>query len=113
MVAPCPEIMAPNIQAFAKDTPIAFKIYTLHFQNPQPAHTTADIAIEGIGDDVPDLTTGVTTRSLMGVEGKQARNDATRPATQVSLRRVGSGQGGHEAGVSGVDEGVENSSLPL
>ena len=100
-------------RALSKCPPIDFKINALHFQNPQPAHATADIAIEGIGDDVQDLTTGVTTRSLRGVEGKQARNDTTRSATQVSLRRVESCLGGHEECVLGVDEGVENASLPL
>ena len=56
-------------------------------------------------DDVPDLTMGVTTRSLRGVEGEQPRNDTTRPATQVSLRRVESCLGGHEAGVWGSTRG--------
>ena len=37
----------------------------------------------------------------------------TWPATQVSLRRVESCVGGNEAGVLGVDEGVENAPLPI
>ena len=37
----------------------------------------------------------------------------TWPATQVCLGTVKAGLGGHEAGVWGVDEGVENTSLPL
>ena len=40
-------------------------------------------------------------------------NDTTWPATQVDPRRVESGLGGHEAGVFGVEKGVENASLPL
>ena len=40
-------------------------------------------------------------------------NDTTRPATQVGLRTVEAGLGGHDDGVLGVDEGVENASLPL
>ena len=38
--------------------------------------------------------------------------DTTFPATQVSPRPVKSGLGGHEAGVSGVDEGITNPSFP-
>ena len=37
----------------------------------------------------------------------------TWPATQVSPRPVEAGLGGHEEGVFGVDDGVENASLPL
>ena len=37
----------------------------------------------------------------------------TWSATQICPRRVESGLGGHEEGVSGVDEGVDNASLPL
>ena len=37
----------------------------------------------------------------------------TWPATQVGLRPVKAGLGGHDAGVWGVDEGVENTSLPI
>ena len=40
-------------------------------------------------------------------------NDTTRPATQVGLRTVEAGLGGHDAGASGVEEGVESASLPL
>ena len=42
-----------------------------------------------------------------------AERGATRPATQVGLRPVKLGLGGHDAGVWGVDEGVEHPSLPL
>ena len=38
---------------------------------------------------------------------------ATWSATQVCLRRVKAGLGGHDDGVSGDDEGVENASTPL
>ena len=37
----------------------------------------------------------------------------TWPATQVSPRPVEAGLGGHEEGVFGVDDGVENASLLL
>ena len=37
----------------------------------------------------------------------------TWSATKVWLRPVKAGLGGHEAGVFGVDEGVENTSIPL
>ena len=37
----------------------------------------------------------------------------TWPATQVGLRPVKAGLGGHEEGVGGVDDGVENSSPQL
>ena len=37
----------------------------------------------------------------------------TWPATQVSPRPVESCLGGHEEGVFGVDDGVDNASLPL
>ena len=61
-------------------------------------------------DDVPDLTTGVTTWGLRGVEGERAGNDTTRSATQVCRRHLESCLGGHEEGVLGVDEGVKNAS---
>ena len=38
---------------------------------------------------------------------------ATWSATQVGLRPVKSGLGGHDAGVSGGDEGVEDTSIPI
>ena len=41
------------------------------------------------------------------------KNDTTWSATQVGPRTVKAGLGGHEAGVFGVDEGVENTSIPL
>ena len=37
----------------------------------------------------------------------------TWPATQVGLRPVKAGLGGHEASVIGVDDRVENASLPM
>ena len=45
-----------------------------------------------------------------GVEGVQTGYDTTRPVTQVGLRPVKSGLGGHDDGASGVDEGVEEAS---
>ena len=40
-------------------------------------------------------------------------SDTTCPATQLGPRPVESGLGGHEVGVFGVDDGVEEASLPL
>ena len=62
------------------------------------------MAYECIRDDVPDLTTGVATLSSRGDEGENTGND-TAWLTQVGPRGDESGLGGHEAGVSGVDEG--------
>ena len=42
-----------------------------------------------------------------------AEKVTTRPATQVGLRTVKSGLGGHDAGVCGVGEWVENASFPM
>ena len=83
------------------------------FRNREPTHTTCRSPHDGIGDDVKDITTGVTTLCLAVLSGVRAGNDTTRPATQVVLRPVESGLGGHEDGVSGDDEGVENASIPL
>ena len=41
------------------------------------------------------------------------KNDTTWSAKQVCPRPVKAGLGGHDAGVLGVDEGVEKASLPL
>ena len=38
--------------------------------------------------------------------------DMTWPAAQVGQRSVKAGLGGHDDGVSGVDDGVENTSIP-
>ena len=43
-------------------------------------------------------------------KGKKCR---TWPETQVSLGTVKAGLGGHEAGVFGVDEGVEKAPIPF
>ena len=40
-------------------------------------------------------------------------SDTTCPATQLGPRPVESGLGGHDDGVWGVDDGVENSSFQL
>ena len=47
------------------------------------------------------------------IECFQMKIDTTWPATQVGPRPVKSGQRGHDAGVSGVDDGVKNSSILL
>ena len=42
----------------------------------------------------------------------RVEKDTTWSVTQVGLKLVGSGLGGHDAGVSGDDEGVENKPFP-
>ena len=70
-------------------------------------------ATRWLNDDNVDITTGVTTRFPGGVDGHQAGYDGIRSVTQVGPRTVEAGLGGHDAGVSGVDEGVESALLPL
>ena len=64
-------------------------------------------------DGHDDITTGVTTWSPRDTCDTHAKNQPTWPATEVWLRAVESGLGGHEEGVIGVDAGVENASLSL
>ena len=45
--------------------------------------------------------------------GRTRKMGTTWSATQVGLRPVKAGLGGHDDGVSGVDEGVEKASIPL
>ena len=59
------------------------------------------------------VTTGVR-HGIRGVPSTlRVKIDTTWSATQVGLRPVKSGLGGHDDGVWGVDDGVKNSSLPL
>ena len=60
-----------------------------------------------------DITTGVTTWRMRGWDDIQAKNGPTWTTTEVGLRPVESGLGGHEEGVIRVDAGVKNSSLLL
>ena len=60
-----------------------------------------------------DVTKGVTRWCLRSSVVILAEKVTTWPATQVCLRTVESGLGGHDACVWGVDEGVENASLPI
>ena len=53
---------------------------------------------DGICDDHVDITTGVTTRFLGGIDGDQVGYEGIRPATQVGPRTVESGLGGHDDG---------------
>ena len=59
------------------------------------------------------ITTGVTTCRPTGVDRDQAGYDTTRPETHVGRRRVEGCLGGNDDGAGGVDEGVENISIPL
>ena len=56
----------------------------------------------------------VSRHGIRGVPSMfRVKIDMTWSATQVGLRPVESGLGGHEEGVRGVDDGVKNASLPL
>ena len=44
------------------------QLKTAPFPTSEPVHATCGIGDEGIRDDVPDITTGGTTRFLRGVE---------------------------------------------
>ena len=64
-------------------------------------------------ETVMGVRIGVTTSCMSdGIDSKE-KMDTTWPATQVGPRPVKAGLGGHEEGVFGVDDGVENASLPL
>ena len=89
------------------------KIYDPAFQFSKATSPVVSLTHNAFKEARGDVTTGVTTRSLMGVEGERAGNGTTGPATQVCPRPVGAGLGGHDDGASGVDEGVESSSLLL
>ena len=93
--------------SLSKYTPIVFKIYGLFFRKTRSTSPSSDIDNEGDEDDVRDVTTEVTTRSLSGVEGELTGNDTTLSATQVGPRTVKSGLGGHDDGVSLDDEGTK------
>ena len=84
-----------------------------HFLQINPKKTRTGSADDGIGDDDKDVTTGVTAWCLGVLSGGHARNDTTRPATQVGLRGHEAGLGGHDAGVWRVDAGVEKASTPI
>ena len=95
-----------------------FKIYGPIFQNIWPARYRVQNRLhdvwgrqEGVNDDNVDITTGVTTRFPRGVDGDQAGYDGIRPATQVGRRGVGGCLGGHDDGVSMVDEGAKHIDL--
>ena len=49
----------------------------------------------------------------IGNETKGNRIEVEKPATQQPLRSDKACLGGHDAGVSGIEEGVENTSLPI
>ena len=55
----------------------------------------------------------VETGRATGRRSRRAETGTAWAATQVGLRPVESGLGGHDDGVWEVDEGVENTSLPL
>ena len=50
---------------------------------------------------------------MNGRTSRKAKSGTTWPATRVCRRRVESGLGGHDAGVFGVDEGVETTPISL
>ena len=102
-----------KLQVFSKYMATVFKIYGPHF--PKSRTNTHDVREphDGIGDDNKDVTARVTTWCLGVLSGAHAGNDTTWMATQVGLRPDKACLGGHDAGVSGVDEGVKKASIPL
>ena len=56
---------------------------------------------------------GDTTPFPRGVDGDQSGCDTTRAAIHVGPRRAEGCLGGNDDGAGGVDEGVENISIPL
>ena len=61
-----------------------------------------------------EISRHVSRHGIRGVPSMdRVKTDTTWSATHVGLRPVESGLEGHEEGVIGVDDGVENASLPL
>ena len=106
-------VINPFLQVVSKNTTLRLKIYDPAFHFSKATSPNVSLHHNAFKEARGDVTTGVPTRSLTGVEGEWDGNDMTRPATQVGPRTVEAGLGGHDAGVSGVDEGVESASLPL
>ena len=100
-------------QAFSKYTPIPFTVQAPPFQKSSSNTSSLHRRHRRHWSRCSRVTTGVTRWFLRGVGGKLVRNDTTGSATQVGLRPVKAGLWGHDDGASGVDEGVENGSIPL
>ena len=65
-------------------------------------------------ETLPETSRRVSRHGIRGVPSMfRVKTDTTWSATQVGLRRVESGLGGHEEGVGGVDDGVANASPPM
>ena len=61
-----------------------------------------------------EISRHVSRHGIRGVPSMvRVKTDTTWSATQVGLRPVESGLGGHEEGVRGVDDGVANASSPM
>ena len=99
--------------------------YRAHITHNPPAHTRPRFPVfKGkISSSLPssqliprsswrrhDMCHEMVSDSFIGV---QAGSDTTRSAMQVGLRTVKACLGGHDDGVSGVDEVVENTSILL
>ena len=102
-----------EFQVVSKYATLRFKMSDPAFQFSKATSPVVSLLHNAFKEARGDVTTGVTTPSLTGVDGERAGSDTTRPATQVGPRGVKSGLGGHDDGASGVDEGVESASLPL
>ena len=74
-------------------------MYDPDFQFSKATSPDVSITHNAFKEAPGDVTTGVTTLSLTGVDCEEAGNDTTWPATQVGPRAVKSGLGGHDDGV--------------
>ena len=101
------------LQVVSKYTTLRLKIYDPDFQFSKATPLVVSLALNSFKEHHGDVTTGVTTRFQSGFEGERAGNGTTWPATQVGPRTVKAGLGGHDDGASGVDDGVETTSIPL
>ena len=107
------QVCSLPLQVVSEYTTLRLRIYDPAFQFSKATSPVVSSHHNAFKEARGDVTTGVTTLSLTGVDCEEAGNDTTWPATQVCPRAVKAGLGGHDAGASGVDEGVETASLPL
>ena len=83
----------------SENTTPRIKIYDTAFQFSKSTSPVVSLTHNAFKEARGDITTGVTRRFLRGVEGEPAGNDTTWAATQVGLRTVEAGLGGHDDGV--------------
>ena len=90
-----------------------FKISDPAFQFSKATSPDISLHHNAFKEAHDDITTGVTRRSLTGVDGELAGNDTTWPATQVGPRTVKAGLGGHDDGASGGRRGCRKRIAPV